>query len=219
MDIFDEPSKKPLPKTPDLYEVRHVALKAVASLVPGGSELVGLLTSPLAQRRDDWFEDLERRLRDLEGRVEGFRFDDLRNNEQFISATLQATQAAIKTHQKEKLEALRNAVLNVAIGQSPGDDLQLIFLTIIDAFTPKHLQVLRFLTDRNQLTFRLLVAQRELVDPITNDLHTRGLVKDPRPLEARNGYPPTGLLAVEWELTQLGRQFLEFVGAPDRPRT
>jgi hypothetical protein len=29
-----------------------------------GSELLGLLSSPVAERRDDWFADLERRLRD-----------------------------------------------------------------------------------------------------------------------------------------------------------
>lgn len=145
--IFDEPSREPLPKTPDLNEVGYVALKGVASLVPGGGDLFGLLTSPLAKRRDAWLEDLERRLHDLEGHVATFRFEDLANNEQFISATLQATQTALRTHQKEKLEALRSAVLNIALGKEPETDRQTLFLALIDRFTVYHLSVFRAFAD------------------------------------------------------------------------
>jgi hypothetical protein len=56
-----------------------------------------------------------------------------------------ATQIAVRTHQQEKLDALRNAVLNVAAGTAPGDDLQLMFLGFVDAFTPLHLRMLKFL--------------------------------------------------------------------------
>ena len=133
MAIFDERSREPLPQ-PTLEDVGHAARKGLVSMIPfvggAGSELLGLLSSPLSQRRDDWWTDLERRLRDLEGRVDGFRFDDLEKNEQFVSATLQATQAALKTHQVEKLEALRNAVLNVAVGSAPSEDLQFVFLSL-----------------------------------------------------------------------------------------
>ena len=106
MPIFDEPSRQPLPQ-PTFEDVAHAGRKGLLSLIPFvggvGSELLGLLSSPVAERRDDWFADLERRLRDLKGRVQGFRFDDLGQNQQFVSATLQATQAALRTHQAEKL--------------------------------------------------------------------------------------------------------------------
>jgi hypothetical protein len=61
---------------------------------------------------------LERRLRDLESKVAGFRLENLASNDQFISATLVAMQAALKTHQKEKLDAFLNAVLNVACARA-----------------------------------------------------------------------------------------------------
>ena len=48
------------------------------------------------------------------------------NDDEFVSAIQHATQIAVRTHQAEKLEALRNAVLNVAAGTAPGDDLQMI---------------------------------------------------------------------------------------------
>jgi hypothetical protein len=151
MAIFDEPSRKPLPQ-PALEDARHAAGKGLVSMIPfiggPGAELVGLLTSPVEARRDAWLEDLERRLRELEQKAAGFRFEDLGRNEQFVSATLHATQLALRTHQAEKREALRNAVLNVAVRKHlPSDDLQLVFLNLVDRFTPWHLRVLEFFRD------------------------------------------------------------------------
>jgi hypothetical protein len=146
MALLDEPSRKPLPQ-PTFEDVTYAGRKGLASIIPfvGGaaSELLGLLSSPLAQRRDDWFEDLARRLLDLEGNVEGFHFEDLSQNEQFVSATLQAMQAALRTHQEEKLKALRNAVLHVASGDAPNEHHQTVFLSLIDRFTPVHIDLLR----------------------------------------------------------------------------
>lgn len=119
-------------------------------MVPFGnvaSELWALLGPPISKRRDAWLSDLARRLHDLEGQVEGFRFDDLGQNEQFVSATLQATQAVLKTEQAIKLDALRNAVINVALGKEPDADRQTIFLSLVDRFTALHIILLRFFDD------------------------------------------------------------------------
>jgi hypothetical protein len=40
-------------------------------------------------------------------------------------------------------------VLNVAAGTAPRDDLQLMFLGFVDAFTPLHLRMLKFFRDPN----------------------------------------------------------------------
>ena len=113
MAILNEPSRESLPQ-PAFEDVAHAGRKGLVSMIPLvgglGSELVGLLSSPVALRRDAWLEDLERRLRDLESKVAGFRLEDLAQNDQFVSATLVATQGALKTHQKEKLDAFKNAV-------------------------------------------------------------------------------------------------------------
>jgi hypothetical protein len=145
--IFDRPSREPLPDK-QFGDVQHAAGKAFASLVPGLGEAFGLvLASPIERRRADWFRDLEARLRELENCVEGFRFDDLGQNEQFVSATLQATQAALRTHQKQKLEALRNAVANVAQGREPSADRQQQFISLVDRFSETHLVLLHFFKD------------------------------------------------------------------------
>ena len=45
-----------------------------------------------------------------------------------VSATIQAIRAAISTHQREKLGALRNAVLNVALSKTADEEKQIFFL-------------------------------------------------------------------------------------------
>lgn len=146
MTLFDEPSRKPLPQ-PEFEDVAHAGRKALISVVPfvgsAASELLGLLSSPIAQRRDNWLTDLERRLRELEDRTAEFKFEDLGQNEQFVSATVIATQAATRTTQQEKLRALQNAVLNAAVGTIPDEVRQAAFLALIDRFQPAHLRILQ----------------------------------------------------------------------------
>jgi hypothetical protein len=147
--LFDEPSRLPLPSNADIEDHRAAIIKGALGAIPvlGGvlAEELGLvLAPPLTRRRHEWFEDLARRLHDLETRVEGFRFDDLNKNDQFVSATIQATQAVLRTHQKEKLEALRNAVLNVALKKEKNADRQAEFMAFVDRFQPLHLEILRF---------------------------------------------------------------------------
>lgn len=220
MAIFDEPSRGDLPQ-PTFEDVAHAGGKGLLSIIPFvggvGSELVGLLSSPVAQRRDAWLEDLERRLRELENGVEGFRFDNLGTNEQFVSAVLQATQSALRSHQAEKLDALRNAVLNVAIGTEPFEDLQLIFLNFVDTFTPTHLRVLRFFQDRGG-DLEALRRQRDVSDQAVRDLRDRGLVNDTRPYVARNRDTNDALVMEPWELSNFGRQFLAFITSPERKK-
>jgi len=220
MAIFDEPSRKPLPQ-PTFEDVKHAGGKALVGMIPfvgtAGAELIGVLSSPVAQRRDAWLEDLERRLRELEGRGNGFRFDDLAQNEQFVSATLHAAQAALRTHQTEKLSALRNAVLNVAIGRGPSDDLQLIFLNLINTLTPTHLLVLSQFDVRDlEVTRNFRVRQPQLTDLVMRHLLDSGLLKDNRPYAARNrDLPPGSLIEQSIEITDLGKQFLAFITAPE----
>jgi len=180
-----------------------------------GAELVGLLSSPVSERRDAWLEDLARRLHDLEGRVDGFHFEQLADNEQFVSATLQATQAASRTHHKEKLEALRNAVLNIAISKAPAGDLQLIFLHLVDSFTPTHLKVLSHFAGKDRSGANQFRRERDLTDQVVCDLRDRGLLRDTRPYAARGRDDAEALVYYDWEATNLGREFLEFIKSPE----
>ena len=143
----DRPSKLPLPANSASVEIATAVAKGTVSAIPiaGGaiSEFIATAVSlPLSKRRDAWLQDLEARLKELEHQIGDFTLDTLASNEQFVSATVQATQAAIRTHQTEKIEALRNAVLDAAVGKTVDSDYQTIFISLVDRLTPAHLRLL-----------------------------------------------------------------------------
>ena len=217
----ERPSKHRLPARSLTEEVGAAAAKGGAALIPlaGGvlAEGLGLaLSLSLTKRRDDWLRDLEARLRELEQRVEGFRLDDLGQNEQFVSAAVQATQMALRTHQAEKLGALQNCLLKVAVGIAPQEDQQLIFLQLIDRFSPTHIHVLRHFQSGDQADLARFRQQRELTDQVVRDLHDSGLLRDTRPYAARNRDMDEALVIYGWEVTNLGKQFLDFIKAPQK---
>jgi hypothetical protein len=116
------------------WDHAHLALKSALSAVPvvGGpaAELfAAIIAPPLARRRDQWLQDLAESLAALQEKVAGFSAESLAQNEAFVSAALQASRAAIQTHHSEKREALRNALLNIAIGRAPDEDQQAMFLS------------------------------------------------------------------------------------------
>ncbi len=164
-------------------------------------------------------KDLETRLCELENHVAGFRFEELGQNEQFVSATLQATQAALRTHQAEKLAALRNAVLNVAVSKAPSVDLQTIFLNLVDSFTPTHLKMLQFFQHPETAFREEFGRQPDLSDQAVRDLNLRGLITDTRSIEVRSRDNRLSFADYRGDVTNLGKQFLKFITSPEKKIT
>ncbi len=182
------------PPLPDGTDRAYSLLKAAISAVPvvGGpaAELLSLvLQPPLEQRRAQWLDDLAHRLSDLQ--TEGISLDRLKSDERFITAVLRATQAALRTHQTAKLEALRNAVVNIGRLARPDDVLQELFLQYIDELSAAHLQLLKaadifpYAEDRHTSIDSIARSQMpEIVDDwrllrvLWNDLQARGLVDE-----------------------------------------
>ncbi|WP_438750008.1 hypothetical protein [Pararhizobium sp. O133] len=134
------------------YEVARTAIDAATSIIPGGSYAAGAIVqrfvaAPLEKRRDEWFQRLGKGLRELEDRLEGFDPHDLESNDDFVSAVYEATQASMKTSREEKLEYLRNAVLNIATGYEIEETLRGVFFSYLDQFSPAHIKVLTLLAD------------------------------------------------------------------------
>ncbi len=131
---------------------------------------------------------------------------------------IQATRAAVGTHQQEKLTALRNAVLNTALGKSVDEDKQSVFWNLIEALSATHLSLLCFFNDRDAFSHERrveLIQRRPLTDPMVIELTSRGLLNDPRPYVARNRESENSLVMNEWGLTPLGKEFLSFVSTPE----
>jgi hypothetical protein len=93
----------------------------------------------------------------------------------------------------------------------PFEDKQLIFLNLVDRFAPTHLQMLSYVANRSG-TPR---PQGELNNPVVQDLNNQGLLRDTRPFAARNRDYPDLLSSGGWEVSSLGRQFLEFIRSPE----
>jgi hypothetical protein len=198
-------------------DVVHAVVKGAVSGIPipiaGGiaAEIFGLvLAPPLSKRRDAWFESLAERLKAVEARLES-----LGENPAFVTTVLQATQIALRTHQEEKLEALRNAVVNSTSGQVLEDDIRAVFLNLIDAFTPTHLRILKYFQDRSSFDERtiqrLIRDSTAVTNMMVEELARNGLLRDERPYAARGRDSGESLLTSGWNLSPLGTQFLQFI--------
>lgn len=139
---------KPEKKAGDaIHKIVKVGLSAGVPVVGGvASELLeAIIAPPLSKRRDEWIESIAEGLRELEEKIDGFKIEDLSKNESFITTILNSTQSVLRNHQKEKLEALRNVVLNSAI--SVEKDVHSIFLGFVDVLTPLHMKLLKIFGD------------------------------------------------------------------------
>jgi hypothetical protein len=106
--------------------------------------------------------------------------------------------------------------MNVAVSRAPSEDLQLIFLNLVDSFTPAHLKILRLFQHPEITARERFQRQRDLSDQVVRDLNDRGLINDTRPYVARNRDASESLVCYQWDVTNLGKQFLEFITSPEK---
>jgi hypothetical protein len=219
------------PKT-SIGDVVYATARAGISEIPmvGGPilEFFNLIIAPpLDKRRQKWMESVRDGLLALEERG-SLRMEDLKDNEAFGSIVMQASQAAVRTHQQEKIDALRNAVLNAAMPSPADESLQQVFISLIDRFTEWHLRLLLLFADPNAW---FESRQRPFPSPMISSLE--GMVVAAYP-ELRDNAPLARLVSKDLDdtglthiatlsmtltaqtlaisrITELGRQFLAFV--------
>jgi hypothetical protein len=221
------------PGKPTAQDHMFQAVRAAASAVPvAGGPLQVLLesifTQPLEQRRTKWFNELGGVVEEIKKRVDNFDPDMLSSNEAFVTTVAQATRIAMCNHQAEKLQALRNAVLNSGLPGSPSDDEQSIFLNLVDRLTSWHLRILslldnptRWLSEHEkerpsvsagtgyllEYCFPGLRDEKELYEQIVKDLQSSGLLT--------GGSYMTSMMSndglLQSRTAPLGRRFLSFI--------
>lgn len=235
MNKPDDPQKMP---TERKGEWALVVAKAALSLIPfaGGpaAEVLGAIVQPqIEKRKTEWLESIAHNLDRLSTQVDGLTPERLAESPEFTTAFLQASQVALRTHQREKLDALRNAVLNVAIGTAPDDSLQTVFLALIESLTPWHLKLLTFLDDPMGW-----FSKNGLQPPAAPSAKGSNLISYTFPkLQVRDTLPGVylqqlvsqGLLRDDWDellsyklpefsgssrTTPFGKQFLAFINSP-----
>ena len=207
-------------------DVVHTLVKAGLSAIPvvGGpaAELFQyVIQPPLEKRRGEWMVQVGTKLQELE--TNGLKLDELQKNEEFVSAVMHASQIALRTHQAAKLDALRNAIVNIAKGQAPDEALQNVFLNLVDTFTELHLRILKVFQNPTpssnmsigglgsalEHNIPELRGNRELYDQLWKDLYSRGLVNTDGLHMTMTGH---GLS--QKRTTGIGEAFLQFIEEP-----
>ncbi|RAZ88261.1 hypothetical protein DPM33_24545 [Mesorhizobium hawassense] len=219
------------------YHVARTAIDAGAAitLIPGAGYAIGqiverFVAEPLQKRRDKWFTKVGEGLRDLQARLQDFDPSKLDENDDFISAVAEATAAATRTAKQEKIEALRNGVLNIAKGLQLDDVLRGIFFGYIERFSPAHIQVLKLLAApssspemRQKASQMMAGAQMSVLeaalpasvispgalDRVLSDLHREGLA-DTNSMMAMG----TSGVFLAKRSTGIGDSFLQFIADP-----
>lgn len=142
-------------------EARDKIAKIISSFVPGGTaayELVTTLVVPLHEKKKwEFINDMAIRLKRLEdqGHID---FEELAQNEEFNTIITKAILLAQQNHQKEKLEALRNIVINSAIKITDKDleyDSIEFYVRLINTLSTSHIKILKALHDEND--FRVAI--------------------------------------------------------------
>lgn len=209
-------------------DVAHALLKGALGAVPyaGGilAETFGLLlATPFQRRLISFLEKVAERLNDYDVRLE-----DAVAKEEFVSAVRTAAETVLKTHDEMKRRFLVNAVVNIGIGTgSLTDDVQQIYLQLIDRLTPLHLRVMiAFQLPKNffemtatkhdslkNVTYSDVVAiavpeldgKNELIGLLCRDLYYAGLFDE----QYMDKHLSTA--ARESRITSFGNDFLRFI--------
>ncbi len=214
----------------------HAIVRSALGAIPGAGNAITelfnrIVTPPIEKRRDEWRQDIGERLQALED-TKSISASKLSENEAFISTLFQASSIAIRNHENEKLESLKNAVVNTALIDSPDEAILQMFLQFIDILTVLHVRILRFFqnptrwleaigqepTDFNHSslkeilfqTFPRLNENNALVKLVLSDLTQRELLTNDSVLSIESN-----IGALNQRTTQFGDEFLTYITEGD----
>lgn len=208
-------------------DIKHALARSLLGAIPymgqSAIELFNMVIAPpIEQRRNEWLQSLARGLEELQQQVAGFSVEALANRPEFVTTILHATPAALRSHQREKVDALRNAVLNVALEQNPDETLTLMFLSFIDTITPLHMKVLAHFDQSGEIGIFTganvafidqylpeLNDRLPIYEQIVRDLYTKGLVES----NVTTG-TATAFGKFSGSVTDLGNEFRKFISSP-----
>jgi len=212
----------------------HSLIKGAIGSIPfaGGvvSETFGLIVAPpITKRREKWMELVVLELEKLKKSVEGFKVENLKNNDEFISFLIEASEIATKTHQDEKLNYLKNSISNF-FNKNIDFDKKYTILKLIDNLSSTHLNILRFISD-NEINIQnkikgfdgLLelycqennkIVDKDYFRKFVKDLENASLIRlsgDFEDFYGGSGYVATDSGAPSIKLLDNGKDFINFI--------
>jgi hypothetical protein len=122
--------------------VDQLIAAALGGAFPVVGDVAGVLylhvmESRYSRRLAAWRHEITEVVNDL-----ARRYNNLAEDELFLDAFIAASRIALSTHQREKIDALRNALVNSVGPDAPGADEQARFFQMVDEFTAGHLLLL-----------------------------------------------------------------------------
>lgn len=128
-------------------DIAHSVVKGVLSSIPLAGNLVAelfeIVVEPSYNKRlQEWIEKTTNLLAQLQEQIEGFNIKKLAGDEEFVSIFIKASQLSQRTHIEEKRAFLISAVKN-SITQPLEFDKKNIFLSLIEQFSVRHIQMLK----------------------------------------------------------------------------
>lgn len=229
-------SIEPPPSKSTGRQIAETGVEAGLSAVPlvGGPAAVVLkaaLSRAYDRRTEDWLASLAEEVNRLSGRVDGLSVEQMSEDPVFVDAVVNATRAALASHNHEKLAALRNGVLHSLDNDAPSADEQARFFRLVDEFTAAHLRLLMFLDnpqgvfDRNGISPPDLYAgpRSAMLEAALPEFADRSdwyelLFGDIRNASLVNGEltaMQTGRSLLNPITTPLGKRFLAFIADPE----
>ncbi|MGO4715358.1 hypothetical protein [Bradyrhizobium sp. 2TAF24] len=213
------------------YSVAKVTLAGIPFVGDALQEILErAIGEPLKRRQEEWFRKIGKGLQELHERLEGFDPRSLGDNPAFVGIVYEATDQAMRAQEEERLEALRNVVLNTAAGIAIDDVLRGRFMGYVGRFSTAHVHVLKamdnpgaspaMVAQAKGMTMGafwpgLLVGlpefgQREdLLEVIVAELEAERLI------EKSSKVMMSGGSIMSQKSTTLGRAFLQFISSPD----
>ncbi len=120
------------------------------------NEIVGIVVeSPIENRTKKFLLALRDELYQLKNEKR-IVLTKLKENDEFVDIVIQASELAIKNSQEEKLDLLKNAVINTALGIDIERDEKMICLDVISRITPSHYKILKMCYDSESYLTKLV---------------------------------------------------------------
>jgi hypothetical protein len=133
------------PPSDPKIETAAAILKGAVSGLPfvGGliAEVGNLYLNPLEKRKQRWLAEVGQAIEEIQQQY-SILPTALQNDERFISFLYQTTIVALKNHHRQKITALRNAIVSAANPEQISEDLAFQFLRYIDELSVTHLSML-----------------------------------------------------------------------------
>lgn len=148
-----------------LVEATHLGIQSIPLLGPGASAMLKLaIQSPIQRRSEEFIGLVHEDLRSVEDRLSCIP-DELYQAGAYSSALISTTHIALLTREPEKMDALRAAMLNIALTGSDDEAFNQMRIAALRDMTSIHIKTLDFFARRNARDVEKLGKDNRAITP------------------------------------------------------